>query len=390
MKLEGSLGSLRDQQAWHAREGSIPTKVKDEDTMDIPFLQHALQKLGTAQQAHPPRSAAQTASRSVPMPFRKYLAAVAATFAVLSPFTAVAQSFPDRPVRIVVPFPAGGGLDAHARLLSQKLAESFQHGVIVDNRAGAGGVIGTDHVAKAKPDGYTLLLTSNGHAILRALYQKLPFDPVTDFAPVTQSVDSTLVLVANPQVPVKNVQEFVALAKSKPGQLNYGSSGIADPLALTMELLKITAGIDVVHIPYRGQAQSANGIMAGEVQAGVLSLSTNLANVQAGKIRALAVTGSRRSAAASDIPTVAESGLPEFESSSWLGLFAPAGTPRDVLLRIQREVAKVLALPDVRERLRATGLEAVGSTPEEFEAKMKADVAKFSMIAKQAKIPFQD
>jgi len=325
------------------------------------------------------------------MSVRGYLlTALAASFLSLAVAPASAQPYPSSLVRIVVPFTAGGGLDAHARLMAQKLAEDFQQPVIVENRAGGGGFVGTDFVAKAKPDGYTLLMTSNGHAIARALYQKLPFDPIGDFAPITQTIDSTLVLVVGPKVPATSLTDFVSLAKAKPGTLNYGSSGIADPLALTMELFKITAAIDVMHIPYRGQAQSANGIMAGEVDVGVLSLSTNLPNVQAGNMRALAVTGAARSAAAPNIPTVAESGYPGFESTSWLGLFAPAGTPKDVVARIQKAVAKVVTMPDVQERLKALGQEPVASTPEAFEAKLKADVAKFSMIAKRAKIPFQD
>jgi len=304
--------------------------------------------------------------------------------------TALAQPYPNKPIRMVVPFAAGGGLDSTARIIAPKLSEVLGQTVYVENRPGASGFIGTGAVAKAEPDGYTILYTPNGHVIAPALYQKLPFNPSSDFAAVTQVVNTTLVLVENPKVPAATLSELIALAKTKPGVLNYGSPGVADPLHLVMEMLKISSGTDIVPVLYKGQAAMGTAVLSGEVELAVVSLSSNLPHIRNGRMRALAVTGLKRAEALPEIPTVAESGFPGFDLSSWHGIFAPANTPRDIVNRLQRDTLKALSSPETRERLHALGLEPVGSTPEEFDAKVKSDIAKFIQIVRQAKIPMQD
>jgi tripartite-type tricarboxylate transporter receptor subunit TctC len=303
---------------------------------------------------------------------------------------ASAQGFPARPVRIIVPFAAGGAVDDLARLIGARLGAAFRQPVVVENHAGAGGNLGADVVAKSAPDGYTILQTTNGQAISPSLYRALPFDAVADFVPVTQLVASTLVLVAGPGLRVGSTRELIALAQSRPGTLNYGSSGVGNPLHLTMEMIKFAAGIDIVPVPYRGDAQINTALMGGEVEVAVVPLATSLPLIAAGKLRALGVTSARRSAALPDVPTIAESGVPGFASSSWQGLFVPARTPRDVVELIQRETGKALQDPDLRARLAALTYEPVGSTPQEFDAFFRSELARFAGVVKQAHIPPQD
>jgi tripartite-type tricarboxylate transporter receptor subunit TctC len=300
---------------------------------------------------------------------------------------AFAQTFPSKPVRIIVPFAAGGAVDDLARIIGAKLGAAFHQPVVVENHAGVGGNLGADVVAKSSPDGYTILQTTNGQAISPSLYRALPFDAVTDFVPVTQLVASTLVLVASPGLPVASTGELIALAKSRPGKLNYGSSGVGNPLHLTMEMIKFAAGIEIEPVPYRGDAQINTALMAGEIEVAVVPLATSLPLIAAGKLRALGVTSARRSAALPDVPTVAESGVAGFASSSWQGFFVAGRTPRDIVDFIQRETAKVLQAPDMRARLAALTYEPVGSTPQEFEAYFKSELARFSGVVKQAHIP---
>ena len=309
---------------------------------------------------------------------------------VLGGVEASAQTYPGKPIRIVVPFAAGDAVDTLARLIGAKLTEALGQPVIVENRAGAGGNLAADAVAKSAPDGYTILLTTNGHAIAPAVYRALSFDPVKDFVPVTQLVASSLLLVTASKLPVASTQELIALAKSKPGRLNYGSTGIGNPLHLTMEMLKSAAGIDVVAVPYKGDAPLNTALIAGEVDMAIVPLATARPHVESGAIRALAVTGAARTALLPNLPTVAESALPGFDSSSWQGFFVPARTPPDVVALIQRETAKILHSPDFRERLKTFGNEPVGSTPEAFDARFRADLAKFARIVAEAKIPTQD
>jgi tripartite-type tricarboxylate transporter receptor subunit TctC len=303
---------------------------------------------------------------------------------------ASAQGFPVRPVRIVVPFAAGGAVDDLARMIGAKLAASLAQPVVVENHAGAGGNLGADVVAKSAPDGYTILQTTNGQAISPSLYRALPFDAVADFVPVTQLVASTLVLVAGPGLPAGSTGELIALAKSRPGKLNYGSSGVGNPLHLTMEMIKFAAGIEIVPVPYRGDAQINAALMGGEVEVAVVPLATSLPLIAAGKLRALGVTSARRSAALPDVPTIAESGVPGFASSSWQGFFAPARTPPDIVGLIQRETAKALQSPELRARLAALTYEPVGSTPAEFDDFFKSELERFAGVVKQAHIPPQD
>jgi tripartite-type tricarboxylate transporter receptor subunit TctC len=304
--------------------------------------------------------------------------------------SALAQGFPVRPVRIIVPFAAGGAVDDLARIIGAKLGAALRQPVLVENHAGAGGNLGADVVAKSAPDGHTILQTTNGQAISPSLYRALPFDAVTDFVPVTQLVASTLVLVAAPGLPVASTAELIAFAKSRPGRLNYGSSGVGNPLHLTMEMIKFAAGIEIQPVPYRGDAQINSALMAGEVEIAVVPLATSLPLIAAGRLRALAVTSARRSAALPDVPTIAESGVPGFASSSWQGFFVAARTPRDIVDLIQRETAKVLQAADVRERLAALTYEPVGSAPEDFAAYFKSELARFAGVVKQAQIPPQD
>jgi tripartite-type tricarboxylate transporter receptor subunit TctC len=316
--------------------------------------------------------------------------AIALAALTLAAGGALAQTYPSKPVRIVVPFVAGGAVDMLARMVGQKVSEQIGQPVIVENRPGAGGNVAADAVAKSPPDGYTILQNTNGQAISPAIYRSLPFDVTKDFIPVTQLVASQLVLAASPKLSATSVSELIALAKAKPGGLNYGMTGVGNPLHLTMEMFKLAAGVDIQAVPYKGDAAIFPALITGEVQVAVVPMATSLGHVRAGSVRALAVAGAKRSAALPDVPTVAEAGLAGFESTSWQGWFVPAGTPRDVVATIREAAKKALSAPDVLERLRVTGNEAVGSTSEQFAARFKADLAKFAGIVKEAKIPVQD
>jgi tripartite-type tricarboxylate transporter receptor subunit TctC len=321
---------------------------------------------------------------------RRQLLLILCTLMLLGMTPAAAQNYPTKPIRIVVPFAAGGAVDLLARIMGQKLSESLGQPVVIENRPGAGGNVAADLVAKSPPDGYTILQVTNGLAISPALYRKLPFDPVKDLAPVTQLVASQLLLVATPSLPAKTTGELIALAKAKPGTLNYGMTGVGNPLHLTMEMLMHAAGVKFQAIPYRGDAPLNTALIAGEVQLAVVPFSTAVPNIQSGRLRALGIAGAKRSPALPDVPTIAESGVAGFESASWQGWFVPAGTPREVIALIQREAAKALKLPDVRARMDATANEVVGSTPQEFAIKYKADTARFAKVVKDAGIPLQD
>ena len=302
---------------------------------------------------------------------------------------ALAQGYPNKPIRIIVPFAAGGSVDALARVLGQQLSEQFHQPVVVENRPGAGGNIGSDVVAKSAPDGYTILQNTVGQAIAPAIFRTLPFDTLNDFAPVTQLVATTLILVASPQLPAKSIQELIALAKSEPRSLNYGMSGVGNPLHLTMEMFKIATGIDIQAVPYRGDAPIMAALVAGEMQVAVVPLAIARPLIESGQIRALAVTRAQRLAVLPDVPTIGET-VPGFESTSWQGWFAPAKTPREIIEFIQRETAKALNAPDVLDRLRVWTNEPVGSRSEEFDAYFKAEVAKFKKVVRDANIPLQE
>ena len=302
---------------------------------------------------------------------------------------ALAHRYPNKPIRIIVPFAAGGSVDALARVIGQQLSETFSQPIVVENRPGAGGNIGSDVVAKAAPDGYTILQNTVGLAIAPAIFRTLPFDTLSDFTPVTQLVATTLILVASPQLAAKSLPELIALAKSKSRDLNYGMSGVGNPLHLTMEMLKVATGIDIQAVPYRGDAPIMTALVAGEVQVAIVPLAIARPLIESGQIRALAVTRAQRSAVLPDVPTIGET-VPGFESTSWQGWFAPAKTPREIVELVQAGVAKALQVSDVLERLRTWTNEPVGSRPEEFGAYFNAEVAKFKKVVKEANIPLQE
>ena len=304
---------------------------------------------------------------------------------------ALAQTYPNRAIRIVVPFPAGGGVDTMARILGNKLSERVGQPVLIEHRPGAGGTLGADAVAKATPDGHTVLLTVNALAISAALYKSLPFDPLKAFDPVVQVAANPFVLVGSQKMQAATIQDVIALAKAKPGTLNYGSSGLGAPLHLLAEMFKHGAGgLDIAHIPYRGDAPMLTALLSGDVHIGFMPAGTGVRQVQSGQVRGLAVTGQKRSPALPQVPTLLEAGVKGLEADSWYGVFAPAGTPRDIVLRLQRELVEVLKLPDVIERLRAGGNEPVGSTPEQLDALYRADIARFAKVIADAKIPKLD
>jgi tripartite-type tricarboxylate transporter receptor subunit TctC len=267
-----------------------------------------------------------------------------------------------------------------ARTVVQKLGESLGATIVIDNRGGAGGTIGTELVAKSPPDGYVLLVVSASHAINPGLYRKLPYDSVRDFAPVTMLTSGPGLLVVHPSVPVRTVKEFIALARSRPGQLNYASAGIGTPPHLAGELFKTLAGVDIVHVPYKGNGPAYTDLIGGHVSVMFPTIPTAIPHVRAGKLRALAVTTRSRTAITPELPTISESGVPGYDVSSWYGLLAPAGTPAAAVARLQREIAKVLRLPDVSEKLMAQGLDLVGNTPEEFAAILKSEIAKWAKV----------
>jgi tripartite-type tricarboxylate transporter receptor subunit TctC len=302
----------------------------------------------------------------------------------------LAQPYPSKPIRIVVPFVAGGAVDTMARMIGAKVSETLGQPVIVENRPGAGGNVAADAVAKAPPDGYTILQNTNGQAISPAIYRSLPFDVVKDFVPVTQLVASQLVLAGSPKLAATSVGDLIALAKARPGSMNYGMTGAGNPLHLTMEMFKTAAGIDIQAVPYKGDAAIFPALITGEIQVAIVPMATALPHVTAGTLRALAVAGAQRSTALPEVPTVAEGGLAGFESSSWQGWFMPAGTSRPVVEALQRAARTALAAPDVLERLRVTGNEPVGSSPEEFAERFKTDLTKFAKIVKEAHISPQD
>jgi tripartite-type tricarboxylate transporter receptor subunit TctC len=303
---------------------------------------------------------------------------------------ASAQTYPNQPVRIVVPFVAGGAVDSLARVVGQKMSESLGQPVVIENKAGAGGNLAADTVARAAPDGHTILLTTNGHAISPSLYRTLSFDVMKDFIPVTQLIEAPLLLVASNKLPVNSMKELVAMAKEKPGALNYGSTGVGNPLHLTMEMLKKATGMDVAAVPYRGDAPLNTALIAGEVDLAIVPVATGRANVESKLVKGLAVTTAQRSKAMPELPTVAEQGVPGFDAGSWQGFFVPANTPRDIVQRLYQETKKALDAPDVRERLKAFVSEPVASTPDAFAQRFKDDVAKFAKIVKDANIPMQN
>ena len=297
--------------------------------------------------------------------------------------------YPNRPVKLIVPFPPAGATDIVGRIVAQKLGEQMGQSVVVENKPGAGGSIGSDLVAKSAADGYTLLMaTSSTHSIGPVL-QKLPYDPLKDFAPITHVAYVPNVLVVSPVLPVTSVQELIAYAKARPGQLNFASSGVGTIVHLNGELFKMLAGVDLVHVPYKGTALSIPDVANGSVAMLFDSLASVQPHIKSGRVRPIAVNAQKRSALLPEVPTLAEAGMPAFDRYTWFGMFAPAGTPRDIVARVNAEVATALKAPDLLERFAAAGAEAVGSTPEQFVERIKSDAAKWAEVIKAANVKVQ-
>lgn len=296
--------------------------------------------------------------------------------------SAHAQNYPTKPIRMVVPSVAGGILDTVARTVAGKLSERLGQQVIIDNRPGAGSTIGSDIVAKSAPDGYTIAMVATSHAINPGVYSKLPYDTLKDFAPITHGVNLTNALVVHPSLPVNNVKELIALAKSQPGKLTFGSAGNGQSNHLSGELLKIMAGIDMTHVPYKGSAPALTDVLAGNISMMFVDILSALPHVKAGKLRLLAVTGFKRSAAVPEYPTVDESGVQGFNGNSWLGLVGRAGTPKEIIAKLSAETTKILQSPEVRERFLAQGVETVGGTPEQYQAFIEAEIPRWARAAK--------
>jgi tripartite-type tricarboxylate transporter receptor subunit TctC len=306
---------------------------------------------------------------------------------LLSVTSATAQNYPARPVRVITPVTAGSAVDTVARVVGQKLSDAWSQQVVVDNRVGANGIIGSEAAARAANDGYTMFLGNDAvMAINPSLYRKLPYDPVRDFAPVTHAANIPLVLVVHPSLPAKSVKDLIALARAHPGQLNYASGGTGSPQHLPMEMLKAATHIDIVHVPYKGLGPAFNDVLGGQVPMMFAGMSNAVPHHAAGRLRILAVGGAR-SPALPDVPTVEEAGVPGFYYAAWTGYFVPAGTPRDIAARLHADITRVLALPGVRDRLNALGFELVGSTPEALAARLKTDTARMAEVVRAAGIP---
>ncbi len=300
---------------------------------------------------------------------------------------ACAQNYPVRPVRLVVPFAPGGGTDLVARTLAQRLTENLGQTFVVENRGGAGGVIGADMVAKATPDGYTLVMGTPGSMTINPnLTKKMPYDTLRDFAPISLATISPFVLTVHPSLPVKNLREFIALAKAQPGKLNYGTSGNGSVANLSTEYLKSLAGINLVHVPYKGSSLALTDTLAGQLQVLFDNLPVVQPHIRTGKLRLMGVGTLQRSALIPDAPTIAESGVPGYEASTAFGVLAPARTPPEIINRLSQESQRILKSTEIRERLATQGLEAIGSTPQQYEAHLRAELAKYARIVKSAGI----
>jgi tripartite-type tricarboxylate transporter receptor subunit TctC len=317
--------------------------------------------------------------------FRRY-----AVLAALSIVTAAgAQEYPNKPIRVIVPFPPGGLVDTVARLISSKLADALgQHGlpVVVDNRSGAGGSLGTEMVAKSAPDGYTLLMVVDTHAVNPHIYRNLRYNIFTDLAPISLVVKIPLVIVAHPSLPADSIKELVALAKSKPGALSYASAGAGTAGHLAAEQFKLLAGIDIVHVPYKGGAPAITDLLGGQVQLSFIATSVTVPYVRANRLKALALSGTQRLAALPNVPTMAESGFPQLDTGSWVGFLAPARTPAAIVSRLSTEVANILKDPDIRGKLTEQAMDIVGSTPAQFGAFVRSEHDKWGKLIRDANL----
>ena len=302
---------------------------------------------------------------------------------------ALAQAYPNKPIKLIVPFAPGGFTDVVARILGQKLSVSLGQPFVIENKAGAGSTIGTDFVAKAAPDGYTLVMVSTTHVISPAIYPKLPYDPIKSFTPVGKLVDSAYVLLVNPKVPANNVAEFIALAKALPDKIHYASSGNGSSQHLMGGMFAAMTGVKMKHVPYKGSAGAANDLVAGVVESSFAGVPNAMAQVPAGRLKALAVTTSKRIPQLPDVPTMQEAGVPGYNASVWLGLLAPAGTPKEVVMKLNAEIAKVLSAADTKKELYAAGVEADISSPEALNALMVQELDRWGKVIKDAGITMQ-
>ena len=294
-----------------------------------------------------------------------------------------AQPYPAKPIRIIVPFPAGGSADIMARVVGQKMTETWGQQVVIDNRSGAGGNIAAELAAKSVPDGYTLFLCTVGtHAINQTLYGKLPFDPMKDFSAVAYIAGVPNVVVVHPSIPVRSVKELIAFIKARPGHINFGSPGTGTSVHMSGEMLKVLAGLDMTHIPYKGNPQAVTDLMAGQIELMITNMPSVIPYIQSGRLRALAVTTKARSPALPDLPTMEEAGLLGYESSAWFGLVSPAAVPRDIVSKLNAEVVRIVELADVKRNLASQGADPLVMTPDEFDAFMKAETAKWAKIVK--------
>ena len=316
---------------------------------------------------------------------KSVLPAALLVICAVSPSLAHAQSYPNKTIRMIVPFPAGGATDIVARLVAQKLGDAVGQQVIVDNRGGAAGTIGSDLAAKSPPDGYTILIgTSSTHAIAQSLYAKLPYDSIKDFTPVVGIATATIVLSMHPSVPAKTVRELIVLAKAKPDALSFASSGSGGVSHLVGEMFKAQAGVQMLHIPYKGDAPALADLVGGQVSLEFGTALSFLPYIQSGRLKALAVTSLKRSQVMPDVPTVAESGLKGFEALQWFGVFAPAGTRAEVVTRLNTEIVKILQTADMRERLTKLASEVMADSPEQFAVFQKAEIAKWARVVKDS------
>ncbi|MGH8617969.1 MAG: tripartite tricarboxylate transporter substrate binding protein [Burkholderiales bacterium] len=298
--------------------------------------------------------------------------------------TVAAQNFPAKPIRIVMPFTPGGSTDLLARVIAQKMTEKWGQQNIVDNKPGAATIVATEFAAKSPPDGYTLLFVTTAFAINPSLYKKLPYDTVRDLAPVSLMTSSPNILVAHPALPANSARDLIRIAKARPGELTYASAGSGTAAHVSIELLQTMAGIKLEHIPYKGIPQASVDVMSGQVSMLITSLPNALPYMKLGRMKALGLTTAKRSATAPEIPTIAESGVPGYEASGWQGMMAPAGTPREVIGKLNAEIVTILQLPEVREKLAADGSEFIGSSPEQFAAHLKSEIAKWAKVVKDS------
>ncbi|HXF65229.1 MAG TPA: tripartite tricarboxylate transporter substrate binding protein [Burkholderiales bacterium] len=309
--------------------------------------------------------------------------------ALLAGPAAGASDYPSRPIRMVVPFAPGGGSDISARVLADGLGEALGQTIVVDNRPGAGSILGCDIVAKSTPDGYTLLLGNISMAFNTALYRKLPYDAIRDFAPITLVTDQPNILVAHPALPAKTFQEFIALAESQPGKLTYGSAGVGAGTHLAMEMLLMARKLDLVHVPYKGTGPALTALLGNQISVFFSTYASALPHVKAGRLRAFAVTSAQRTATLPEVPTVAESGFPGYVYSTWYGLLAPAGTPRAIVQKLNRQAVAVLDSTKTRERYLSQGMDPLPSTPERYAAHLKSEIEKWTKVVRAAGIPLQ-